>query len=1585
MSELQLILDTVAEGLCGLDAAGNATFCNDAFLKMTGYRTEEVVGNNLHALLHPRRPDGTKDLAEVCALCKVTDFRREIHLVGEVFWRKDGTSFPTEYRSRPVESSSSVTECVATIHDIVAEIRHAKEELSRRVEKEENEDPTDDEESEKEALRMPMSNPDVAWTSDRRRRTIYISPMVETVCGYTAQEIDAPGANFWLSRIHPDDADRVHQAYRALFERQCTYDEEYRFHRKDNAWIWVHDRALGTREENGVLCADGILSDVTRRKQAEIELQSKTAFLEAQANSTIDGILVVGRGNQRIMLNERMVELFNIPPAIRNTPDDHFLLDHAVTMVKDPESFLARVNHLYDHPYEIARDEVELKNGMTLDRYSSPVVDKKGTYYGRIWSFRDITERKRNEDTLQQLSMAVEQSPVSVVITDPQGDITYVNRKFTDCTGYSLEEVAGKNPRILNSGHTSRDLYQTLWATIKQGREWHGEFCNKKKNGEIYWEAATITPITNAKGAIVHFLAVKEDITERRRAEEALNSSEKRYRLLFERNRAGVYRTTVAGRILECNQALARMFGYDSPQEVMAVPIIQWYDNPADREPFLVRLRSEKCVTDYEIRFRRKNGEVFWVIGNISLIDDDAGEEVIEGTIVDISAVKRTEKKLQLAQFSLEHASDGIFWIDSDARICYVNLSTCRSLGFSREELLSMTIPDIDPLFPKETWGEFWEKFKGLGSMTFESQHKTKEGRIFPIEVRLTHLTFDGREYGFAFVRDMTERKRSEKELQLAQFSLEHASEAIQWMDPHGHIVYANDAACRSLGRSREELVALSIADIDPLCPQETWAPFWEKLQKQGSMTFEGLHKTKQGRTFPVEITANYMAFEGQEYSFAFARDITERKRAAEEIQDSSEQIRLLLDSIPEAVYGIDLNGKCTFCSPSCLQILGYQDASELLGRNMHEVMHHTRADGTPYPVEECHIFEAFRVGHGTHIEDEVVWRRDGTSFPAEYWSHPMHRGGTLVGAVVTFIDITERVRTHEALRESEERYRLLFQRNMAGIFRTTPEGRVLECNPAAAHLFGCDSPEEFTSLSMMNFYDSLSDRDELMRKLHSNKSLTNYEMRFRRKNGEYAWAMLNMSLIDGNAGAESYVEGTFVDITERKVAEERVQSLAYYDALTGLPNRTLLRDRLSQALAMASRQKHKVALLFLDLDRFKIINDSLGHSVGDVLLQQVAERLKKCARAQDTIARLGGDEFLIVLTNQKDTPDVAVAAERFMDAMTAGFDVQGHSLSVSCSLGISIFPEHGSDSEALIKNADAAMYSAKDRGRNNIQFFTADMNVQAVERLTLENGLRLALDRKEFFLVYQPQMEISTGKIIGLEALLRWKHPELGLVPPDEFIRIAENSGLIMPIGEWVLRTACTQAQKWQQEGLPPVVVAVNVSAVQFRQECFPTTIRRVLEETGLPPQYLELELTESLLLSNADVMFSVFKQLTAMGLSLAIDDFGTGYSSLSYLKHYPVSRLKIDRSFIRDVAANPDDAAIATAIISMAKSLNLKVIAEGVENEADMSFLREHHCDEIQGYYFSKPLAAEDAARKLRSNYSEVQARAHASGKQS
>lgn len=510
-TEHHFILDALVEAICGIDAEETITFCNDALSRMTGYSKEEIVGKNMHDLLHHSREDGSKYPRQECDLSRAIVDRKPAQEFGGPLWKKDGSYMPVEYCGRPMQRFGSRTCYVATIRDL-SEIELAKEALRR---------------SEEQYRRILESMPDVAWTSDIRGRTRYVSPKVEALLGFTNRELYAGGTHLWLNQIHPEDFGRVSQRYMALFEQQVAFDEEYRIRRKDGSWIWVHDRATRTHEADGLLCADGFMSDVTQRKQAEAELRSKTAFLEAQANSTIDGLLVVDPNGRRLMANERFAELLRIPPELMAEVDDRRMLEYAVSLMKDPASFLAKVEYLYRHPTETSRDEIELKNGVILDRYSAPVVDKNEIYYGRIWSFRDMTEQKRNQEALQQLSLAVEQSPSSVVITDPQGNISYVNRKFTECTGYSLHEVLGQNPRVLNAGQCPSELYRNLWSTITQGRMWHGEFCNKKKDGQIYWESATITPMTNPNGEITHFLAVKEDITEKRALESQLRHAQK--------------------------------------------------------------------------------------------------------------------------------------------------------------------------------------------------------------------------------------------------------------------------------------------------------------------------------------------------------------------------------------------------------------------------------------------------------------------------------------------------------------------------------------------------------------------------------------------------------------------------------------------------------------------------------------------------------------------------------------------------------------------------------------------------------------------------------------------------------------------------------------------------------------------------------------------------------------------------------------------------------------------------------------------------------------------------------------------------
>jgi diguanylate cyclase (GGDEF)-like protein/PAS domain S-box-containing protein len=442
-----------------------------------------------------------------------------------------------------------------------------------------------------------------------------------------------------------------------------------------------------------------------------------------------------------------------------------------------------------------------------------------------------------------------------------------------------------------------------------------------------------------------------------------------------------------------------------------------------------------------------------------------------------------------------------------------------------------------------------------------------------------------------------------------------------------------------------------------------------------------------------------------------------------------------------------------------------------------------------------------------------------------------------------------------------------------------------------------------------------------------------------------------------------------FRDVSAARAMAKQMAHSAQHDFLTGLPNRMLLNDRIGQAIALSPRRMSKVAVLFLDLDGFKYVNDSLGHSVGDRLLQSIAKRLVGCVRGSDTVSRQGGDEFVILLSDLDCVEDAAISARRMLQAVAEAHSIDQHELHVTASIGVSFYPDDGGDAEALIKNADTAMYQAKENGRQNYQFFKQAMNVRAVERQSVEESLRRALKRQEFKLQYQPKINLDTGEITGAEALLRWVHPTRGLISPGRFIPIAEECGLILPIGAWVLREACAQARIWLDHGLHLGTMAINVSALEFRDDNFLHGLFEILGETGLDPKHLELELTESVLMNRVDSTASILHALRDQGIKITIDDFGTGYSSLSYLRKFPVDALKIDQSFVRQISTAGEDTAIVTAVIGMARSLNLRVIAEGVETREELEFLHANQCDEVQGYYFSRPVVPEQFAELLKS----------------
>jgi diguanylate cyclase (GGDEF)-like protein/PAS domain S-box-containing protein len=941
-----------------------------------------------------------------------------------------------------------------------------------------------------------------------------------------------------------------------------------------------------------------VLADLSERQQLEERNRQLLAEMETLLSNALVGIVHL-RHRRVVSCNRRLEEIFGYRPGeLIGQSSECFYPSHetfekigarAYSVVAEGRNFRAELM--------LRRKDGSLFWGVLTGRAIDPSQPQEGS----IWVYADISEQRQAEEESQNLLQAVEQSPVAIVITNRDAEIEYVNPSFTRVTGYSRLEAIGQNPRILKSGLVPIETYRALWQTLLEGKVWNGLLHNRRKDGELFWERTSIAPLFGDHGEVTHYLAVKEDVTERLQAETLLRESEEAFRHLFEDAKDPLLLLR-DGNFVDCNTATLELLGYPSKAEFLG-------QRPEDISP--------ACQPD--------------------------------------------------GQSSKEKAA--------------AMMAAAHRCGYHR----------------------------------FEWTHRRVDGSPVPVEVTLTPITLRGEVILHTLWRDISERRITETRLRLLAGVFEHSTEAIMISDRDNRILEVNKAFCRLTGYHAEE-----VRGKDP-------------------------RLLSSGRSAPEEYRAMWQSI----------------------------------------------------------------------------------------------------ISSG-HWQGEI-WdrRKDGSVYP------------------------------------------------------------------------------KWLSISTMRAADG---------------------------------------------DIEHYI-GSFVDISERKAAEEKISHLAHFDTLTDLPNRSNLRGRLDQVLASARRDghRHPVAVMFLDLDRFKNVNDTLGHHIGDALLLEVSKRLTASVRESDVVARLGGDEFVVVLTGAN-----AVAAERVaakvLRALSQPCQIDGHRLHTTSSIGIAVFPGDGETVDILMRNADAAMYHAKSAGRNNVQFFTSSMNEAARDRRQLEEDLHVALQQGQFVAHYQPQID-AMQRVFGTEVLLRWQHPEHGLVAPARFIPLAEDTGLIVPIGQWVLETACAQIKAWATDARTrELQVAVNVSARQFRQADFVDQLRDLLERSGAEPTRLKLELTESLVLDNVVDTIGKMNAIKLLGVSFSMDDFGTGYSSLSYLTRLPLDQLKIDRAFVRRLPDNQSDAVIAQTIVTMGCSLGLKVIAEGVENEAQRQFLARHGCHGYQGFLFSRPLPVEAFEQFLR-----------------
>ena len=795
---------------------------------------------------------------------------------------------------------------------------------------------------------------------------------------------------------------------------------------------------------------------------------------------------------------------------------------------------------------------------------------------------------------------------------------------------------------------------------------------------------------------------------------------------------------------------------------------------------------------------------------------------------------------------------------------------------------------------------------------------------------------------------------------------------SIAIVDLNKRIEYVNDTFAEMTGRSPSEAIGSPLAFLEALGDEVCQAIYANILAGQVWQGELPGHRRDGSAFWGRIMAAPIREADGRIVrAMIIEEDITELRELMSRLQESEQRFRGAMAVMAEGLAIISPDSQCHFANPAARSIFqgleagqSWPDLKQLKSRFLS-----VEGDEIDNPFEDVELLLALCAERELRKEVFGLRGADGKERWLEVNTSPLPAQESGPRLVATFSDITGRRRADENARLALAAIR----HSGDGILMTDAEHRIISVNPAFETITGFSADEALGKTPALLFGEAPDDiaMDKARPALDS-QGYWQGEVRSRRKNGDSYPIWLGISAVrkaDGMDGRPRYYVHIFSDMTERKLAQQRIEFLAHHDPLTELPNRLLLRDRVTQAMARATRARTRAALLFLDLDRFKKINDSLGHPVGDALLKSVTERLQGCVRESDTISRQGGDEFIVVLSDVRDVEAVTRVADKIHQVMTQAFQIGAHSLITSFSIGVALFPDDGEDFDTLLKKADTAMYHAKEAGRNSHRFFTEQMNRQLVEHITLETRLRRALDNKEFVLHYQPQVDLKKQRVVGVEALLRWNSPEVGLVPPGKIMPVAEESGLIVHIGAWVLREACRQAKAWQNDGLPPMVMAVNLSASQFRRFDLLNTVIEALVLSELDAHYLELELTESILLQDTESMLNIVHRLKALGLKLSVDDFGTGYSSLAYLKRFAVDKLKIDQSFVRDLLTDPDDAAIVRAIIQMAHSLKLRTIAEGVESEELCKLLALFRCDEIQGYWLAPPMPGAELAAFVRS----------------
>jgi diguanylate cyclase (GGDEF)-like protein/PAS domain S-box-containing protein len=1304
--------------------------------------------------------------------------------------------------------------------------------------------------------------------------------------------------------VHPEDKGKdLLQRQQLLSGEINSFSGEKRYRRKDGSLIWVNRTVSLARDEDGKPLYLIRVVEDITRRKEEEELFSAT-FEQAGV-----GITLRRPGDRTtgwLRVNQKLCDMlgYTREELMRLSPAD-------ITLPEDQDE-------AYEYNLRIGRGEIpgytrerryRRKDGSIIwcNLSISAVCGPDGKPSHVVGVLQDVTARKEAEARLEQ---TFEQAAVGIVRVDFDSRILEVNQKFCEMTGYDRDSLLQMNLKQVS--HPD-DIGMDMSARTRLLAGEIDSFSSEKRylltNGSLIWVRRTTSLARDIADGKPHFVLVVEDITARRKAEDS-------YRATFETAPVGIMHTGFDRRILDVNPKACEILGYTREEllRMTTADILTPEYLESDRPHYLQQmLNNELKVFSSQRPYRRKDGSLVWTNRSISLVRDSAGEPLYFLRMMeDISERKKVEDALAQERLLLRTVIDAlperIYVRDLKGRIILPNAAYLKIRGFERHE--DVIGKSVDELFPPDMAKRYREEDQKV--IDSGEPMADRETRTYTSEKGYSdhwHLTSK------VPLKDATGRVFGLVGINRDITTRKLAEMRIMRLNRFFSTLSATNAAIMR-ARDRDSLfravcrIAVSDGGLGSA---------WVRLHEPGTEELKVVAYAGVSRHYfnDLRVSTNPALPEG--------RGLASRAFRENRVMYSND---LLSDPVlarwheRARDFGFRSLASLPFtCNGETVGVMGLQ-------------------------ATEPGFFDDEAISLLRQMAGDISYALTNLSLQAEHQA------------------------TLRALQESDEQFRQLAQ-HVPQVFWITDaeQRRTLYASPNYELITGrpLDELEKDPKSWLAAIHEEDRQRVQHARKQKAPLGTYDIEYRVLHADGGVRWVHDRAFPIHNVHGEVYRIAGIAEDVTEAKLSREQLAQLAHFDSLTGLPNRVLFNDRLRQAVAQAKRNNWIIGILFLDLDRFKLVNDTLGHVTGDLLLKQVAARLTGSLRPSDTVSRLSGDEFAVILPELASPQNAGHVAQKVLRALAAPYDLEGNEVFVTVSIGITLYPSDSNDIETLLRNADAAMYGAKSAGRNNYQYYTEAMNARAAEKLQLETRMRRALERHEFVLHYQPKVDIASGRISGLEALLRWQSSDQGLVPPAQFIPLLEETGLIVPVGEWVAQAACTQIRTWRDAGIRPVPVAINLSARQLRQPGFSEVMRRALAESGIEPQLIQIEITESSLMENPEEAIIILKQLEALGILLAADDFGTGYSSLSYLKRFPLDALKIDRSFVRDITVDADDAVIARTVITLAHSLGLRVVAEGVENEEQLRFLGENRCDEAQGYLFSKPLPAEACAALL------------------